>query len=96
MYYTGNTSSESSVTTGPVTIDWQTLYQIQLQVNQGGYHLWRLDPVEVSRLEGQDLGLNPSTDTFTMFSKVEVGRYSGTGGKQTFLYSTGDGLTSSN
>ncbi len=78
VYYTGNTSSESSVTTGPVTIDWQTLYQIQLQVNQG-YHLWRLDPVEVSRLEGQDLGLNPSTDTFTMFSKVEVGRYSGTG-----------------
>jgi LysM repeat protein len=78
VYYTGNTSSESAVTTGPVTIDWQTLYGIQLQVNQG-YHLWRLDPVEVARLEGQDLGLNPSTDTFTLFSKVAVGQYSGTG-----------------
>jgi LysM repeat protein len=78
VYYTGNTSSESAVTTGSVTIDWQTLYGIQLQVNQG-YHLWRLDPVEVARLEGQDLGLNPSTDTFTLFSKVEVGKYSGTG-----------------
>ncbi len=78
VYYTGNTSSESPVTTGPVTIDWQTLYEIQLQANQG-YHLWRLDPVEVARLEGQDLGLNPSTDTFTLFSKVEVGKNSGTG-----------------
>ncbi len=78
VYYTGTISSESAVTTGPVTIDWQTLYGIQLQVNQG-YHLWRLDPVEVARLEGQDLGLNPSTDTFTLFSKVEVGNYSGTG-----------------
>ncbi len=78
VYYTGSTSSESAVTTGPVTIDWNTLYDIQLQVNQG-YHTWRLNPVEVARIEGQDLGLNPSTDTFTLFSKVGVGKYSGTG-----------------
>ena len=78
VYYTGNTSSESAVTTGSVSIDWQTLYEIQLQVNQG-YHLWRLDPVQVAQLEGQDLGLNPSTDTFTLFDKVTVGNYSGTG-----------------
>ena len=45
VYYTGNTSPESVVTTGPVTIDWQTLYGIQLQVNQG-YH-----PVSYTHLD---------------------------------------------
>ncbi len=77
VYYTGNTQPESTVTTGPVTIDWQALWRVQMQVNRG-QHQWRLDPVQVARIEGQNLGLNPSTDTFTLFSKVEKGQYSGT------------------
>ena len=77
VYYTGSTQPETTVTTGPVTIHWQALWRVQMQVNRG-QHQWMLDPVEIARIEVQNLGLNPSKDTFTLFCKVDRGQYSET------------------
>ncbi|NLS45491.1 MAG: LysM peptidoglycan-binding domain-containing protein [Firmicutes bacterium] len=77
VYHAGESASESPVITGPVSMDLQALNRIQAEVNKG-YHLWRLDPVEVARIEGQDLGLNPKADIFILISRTGAGGFPGT------------------
>lgn len=84
VYYRGNTSPAAPITTGPVNLDWRALYQIQMRVNQG-QDAWRLDPVQVARIESARLGFAPSADTYTLFNQVEVGQYSGTGEAQVLV-----------
>lgn len=84
VYYRGNTSPATPVTTGPVNLDWQTLYRIQMRVSQG-QDTWRLDPVQAARIEGTQFGFAPSADTFTLLNRVEVGQYSGTGEAQVLV-----------
>lgn len=52
--------------------------EIQQSTDQG-HQPWRLDPVEVARVEGITLGFLPDKDTFRLVSKSERGKGSGTG-----------------
>ncbi len=84
VYYGGDASASSAVVTGSVTLDWQALYQAQVRANQG-QDAWRLDPTRVAQLEGAAFGLRPSADTYTLFNRVRVGQYSGTGEAQVLV-----------
>lgn len=89
VYYRGTTApAPTEVATGPVSLDWQALYQAQLRVNQG-QDTWRLDPVQVAQLEGVSLGLDPSQDAYTLISKVDFQQNSGTGEAQVLVEHSG-------
>ncbi|MGE5592283.1 MAG: LysM peptidoglycan-binding domain-containing protein [Betaproteobacteria bacterium] len=88
-YYRETTAqAPAEVAVGPVNLDWQNLYQAQLRVNNG-QDTWRLDPVQVARLEGASLGFDPAQDKYTLVSKVDVGRNSGTGEAQVLVEHSG-------
>jgi LysM repeat protein len=85
VYYRGTPASPpAEVATGPVTLNWQALYQAQLRVYQG-QDTWRLDPVQVARQEGAILGFDPWQDTYTLISRVDVQKDSGTGEAQVLV-----------
>jgi len=50
---------------GEVELDMETLEQLQDTVDQG-HQPWRLDPLEVARDEGRNLGFDPAQDTFDL------------------------------
>lgn len=89
VYYRGTAApAPAEVATGPVSLNWQVLYQAQLRVYQG-QDGWRLDPVQVARQEGTGLGLDPSQDVYTLISKVDVQKDSGTGEAQVLVEHSG-------
>ncbi|MGE5573983.1 MAG: LysM peptidoglycan-binding domain-containing protein [Bacteroidota bacterium] len=88
VYYRGTPAAPREVVTGPVSLDWQALYQAQVSVNQG-YDAWRLDPVQVARVEGATLGFDPSQDTYTLITRVDLQRYPGTGVAQVLVEHSG-------
>lgn len=50
---------------GEVALDMDELRQLQASVDQG-HQPWRLDPLEVARDEGEELGFDPAQDTFDL------------------------------
>ena len=89
VYYRGTGApAAAEVTTGPVSLDWQALYDAQVAADQG-QDTWRLDPVQVARLEGANLGFDPSQDTYTLITKVDLQRYPGTGVSEVLVQHSG-------
>jgi len=50
---------------GEVALNMDELRQLQASVDQG-HQPWRLDPLEVARDEGEELGFDPAQDTFDL------------------------------
>ena len=67
-----------TVYVGSVELDMEELQQLQAAVDQG-HQPWRLDPLEVARDEGEELGFDPANDVYELLSLVEMGEGSGTG-----------------
>ncbi|MDI7246188.1 MAG: LysM peptidoglycan-binding domain-containing protein [Bacillota bacterium] len=88
VYYRGTPDVPREVVTGPASLDWQALYEAQMSVNQGN-DAWRLDPVQVARVEGVAIGFSPSQDTYTLISRADLQQYVGTGAAQVLVEHSG-------
>lgn len=62
---TGTPLPPGEVYVGKVELDMEALEQLQAAVDQG-HQPWRLDPLETARDEGQNLGFDPTQDTFDL------------------------------